>query len=92
MGFPIVSTAIENLEDLGNAIFVASSPGKFVEAIEKALRQSTMLRETGANSGRDQYSWERRVDVIMDLIEKHLPPTLSYHALSGADERPFVTT
>ncbi len=74
MNVPVVSTEIDGIDELREAIYVARDKKDFIEKIEVALKTG----RTGSfgKEYRDllrKNSWPCRVDRILSLVEKHWP-------------------
>ena len=67
---PVVTTAIENIQDFGQFVRLGRSPEEFIRLVDQCLQQ-----EVGSTE-RERlerllitHSWRRRVNEMMDLIE-----------------------
>jgi hypothetical protein len=71
LGVPVVSTAIANLEQLGDMITVAAGPEQFVRAIDDALHVGR-----ASSSARAEFiaanSWAVRAERCLALVEARL--------------------
>jgi glycosyltransferase involved in cell wall biosynthesis len=74
-GVPVVSTRIDNLDDLVDWVTVAESKEGFLFATEQAIERHRCGRLPDLRARLVKHSWSARVDQLMSLVE----PLLSNH-------------
>ena len=71
-GLPVVSTSLKSLVGEVDHVSFADDPENFVAAVEAALRSGPEERQVRRDYA-DQFSWERRADQALELLD-HLAP------------------
>ena len=72
-GIPIVSTQIHNLGEFEPFIHVASDHNAFIRAVDEVIDGHRKLDEQALRGVVERNSWDRRIDVIMDLLKLNRP-------------------
>ena len=73
-GKPVVSTDHPEARELGNVVYVASTPASFVKCIAQALAQDGQERQRQRVTVARQHSWDRRVDEMEKAIHEIVEP------------------
>jgi glycosyltransferase involved in cell wall biosynthesis len=82
-GKPIVATAIPAVEEFRKFIYVADTPGQFVEAVALAVAENQPEKKLRRQECARQHSWEVHLAAKSRLIGEHLLSGRT-HALHGA--------
>jgi len=73
MSVPIVSTKINNIDELSEWLTMASSHDEMIVIIESFLNgKNSAFATDDACSSLSQHTWDHRVDKVLSLIQKHL--------------------
>jgi glycosyltransferase involved in cell wall biosynthesis len=71
-GKPVVTTPVAGIENFKDLIYVASNKEEFNDKIQEALQNNNKDLEIKRLKSVKDYSWESRVDRMMDFIVKPL--------------------
>jgi len=71
-GKPIVSTDHPEARELGDVVYLASTPETYLERVAQALTQDSQEHQRQRVAVAQRHSWDRRVDKMERLIHRHL--------------------
>ena len=71
-GKPVVSTDHPEAQELGDVVYLASTPETCLERVAQALAQDSQERQRQRVSVARRHSWDRRVDEMECLIHRYL--------------------
>ena len=71
-GKPIVATAIPAVEGFRKFIYVADTPGQFVEAVALAVAENQPEKKLRRQECARQHSWEMHIGEKSRLIRQHM--------------------
>jgi glycosyltransferase involved in cell wall biosynthesis len=69
-GKPIVSTPVAGTELFGEHVYVAKDAQAFAASIRKAIAENNSTLEESRRRAASAHTWERRVDDLLDKIER----------------------
>lgn len=78
-GKPVVSTDHPEARELGNAIYLATTPEAFVEQVALALTEDSPEQQQERLAIAQQHSWDRRVDEMEHFIQEYLEQLSTGH-------------
>jgi len=70
MGVPVVSTDIENLDELKPFISIAGSYDDFIQKVENILQEKKKHISADLNCCLENNSWDKRVDQVINAINE----------------------
>ena len=71
-GKPVVSTDHPEAQELGDVVYLASTPETYLKCIAQALAQDSQQRQQQRVTVAQRHSWDRRVDEMERLIHRYL--------------------
>jgi len=71
-GLPVVSSEINNLEDLGSALQTGRNATEFVQAIRTSLANPVDTKSAGWQRTMDTIAWDTRVNSILSVMDQSL--------------------
>ena len=72
-GLPIVSSDVDNLEDLGLSLYRTEDPVGFASAIREAIACGVDTSAETWQKTMDSIAWDTRVSQMLSLMDEHLP-------------------
>jgi len=75
-GLPIVSSDVNNIEELGGYLEVATSGDQFVAALQRAVAREVDTQSDSWRQIMDNIAWDNRIDTIIQMMDESLRPQL----------------
>nr|MBX2880107.1 glycosyltransferase [Granulosicoccus sp.] len=71
-GLPIVSSDVNNIEDLGNYLEVVNSSSEFVAALKRAAANRIDTTQTEWTQAMNGIAWDTRIDSMLKIMDSSL--------------------
>jgi len=74
-GIPVVTTDIPVVRQYGDAVRVATSQEEFIALCGEAMEAGDAASREKRSRAVEEYSWERRIETISDIVRQYLTST-----------------